>query len=244
MPCRRPAPHRRSFLPQGKSFTLANGLTVIHHYNGAVPLVSSQLVVKSGSGANPLAQPGLSSFTAQLLQEGTATRSAPQIADDVAQLGALLSTGSGVDASFAQLTSLKATFPQALDVLADVVLHPQFPQEEVERQRASRIGQLAQQRENAGAVAARVEAAALYGPQHPYGYYPAGHGSGAESGQPRRPARFLAAALPAQQCGADRFGRYRRSGIEGAGRSQVRQLEGQARWRRPWSPHRRRRRPS
>ncbi|KAB8062849.1 M16 family metallopeptidase [Janthinobacterium violaceinigrum] len=163
-----PAP--KIVLPQGKSFTLANGLTVIHHYNPAVPLVSSQLVIKSGSGANPLAQPGLSSFTAQLLQEGTATRSAPQIADDVAQLGALLSTGSGADASFAQLTSLKSTFPQALDVLADVVLHPQFPQEEVERQRASRIGQLAQQRENAGAVAARVEAAALYGPQHPYGY--------------------------------------------------------------------------
>ena len=157
-------------LPQGKSFTLANGLTVIHNYNPAVPLVSSQLVVKSGSGANPLAQPGLSSFTAQLLQEGTATRSAPQIADEVAQLGAFLGTGSGADSSFAQMTSLKTTFPQALDLLADVVQHPQFPQEEVERQRASRIGNLAQQRENAGAVAARVEAAALYGPKHPYGY--------------------------------------------------------------------------
>nr|WP_314632974.1 pitrilysin family protein [uncultured Janthinobacterium sp.] len=167
VPAAGPAP--KIVLPQGKSFTLSNGLTVIHNYNPAVPLVSTQLVIKSGSGANPLKQPGLSSFTAQLLQEGTATRSAPQIADDVAQLGALLSTGSGTDASFAQLTSLKATFPQALDVLADVVQHPQFPQEEVERQRASRIGQLAQQRENAAAVAARVEAAALYGPQHPYG---------------------------------------------------------------------------
>ncbi|MFZ4874972.1 M16 family metallopeptidase [Janthinobacterium sp. Mn2066] len=167
VPAAGPAP--AIHLPQGKSFTLANGLTVIYNSNPGVPLVSTQLVIKSGSGANPLAQPGLSSFTAQLLQEGTATRTAPQIADEVAQLGALLGTGSGVDASFAQLTSLKATFPQALDLLADVVQHPQFPQEEVERQRASRIGELAQQRENAGAVAARVEAAALYGPKHPYG---------------------------------------------------------------------------
>jgi len=167
VPAAGPAP--AIHLPQGKSFTLANGLTVIYNSNPGVPLVSTQLVIKSGSGANPLAQPGLSSFTAQLLQEGTATRTAPQIADEVAQLGAFLGTGSGVDASFAQLTSLKATFPQALDVLADVVQHPQFPQEEVERQRASRIGELAQQRENAGAVAARVEAAALYGPKHPYG---------------------------------------------------------------------------
>ncbi|OBV40411.1 M16 family metallopeptidase [Janthinobacterium psychrotolerans] len=168
VPAAGPAPTIK--LPQGKSFTLANGLTVIHHYNPAVPLVASQLVIKSGSGANPLAQPGLSSFTAQLLQEGTATRSAPQIADEAAQLGAFLGTGSGADSSFAQMTSLKSTFPQALDLLADVVQHPQFPQQEVERQRASRIGNLAQQRENAGAVAARVEAAALYGPQHPYGY--------------------------------------------------------------------------
>ncbi|OYO31021.1 pitrilysin family protein [Janthinobacterium sp. PC23-8] len=168
VPAAGPAPAIK--LPQGKSFTLANGLTVIHHYNPAVPLVASQLVIKSGSGANPLAQPGLSSFTAQLLQEGTATRSAPQIADEAAQLGAFLGTGSGADSSFAQMTSLKSTFPQALDLLADVVQHPQFPQEEVERQRASRIGNLAQQRENAGFVAARVEAAALYGPQHPYGY--------------------------------------------------------------------------
>src|SRR5471032_3319211 len=167
VPAAGPAP--AIHLPQGKSFTLANGLTVIYNSNPGVPLVSTQLVIKSGSGANPLAQPGLSSFTAQLLQEGTATRSAPQIADEVAQLGAFLGTGSGVDASFAQLTSLKATFPQALDLLADVVQHPQFPQAEVERQRASRIGELAQQRENAGAVAARVEAAALYGPKHPYG---------------------------------------------------------------------------
>ncbi|MBB5368117.1 MULTISPECIES: pitrilysin family protein [unclassified Janthinobacterium] len=167
VPAAGPAP--AIHLPQGKSFTLANGLTVIYNSNPGVPLVSTQLVIKSGSGANPLAQPGLSSFTAQLLQEGTATRTAPQIADEVAQLGAFLGTGSGVDASFAQLTSLKATFPQALDLLADVVQHPQFPQAEVERQRASRIGELAQQRENAGAVAARVEAAALYGPKHPYG---------------------------------------------------------------------------
>src|SRR5471032_3017315 len=167
VPAAGPAP--AIHLPQGKSFTLANGLTVIYNSNPGVPLVSTQLVIKSGSGANPLAQSGLSSFTAQLLQEGTATRTAPQIADEVAQLGAFLGTGSGVDASFAQLTSLKATFPQALDLLADVVQHPQFPQAEVERQRASRIGELAQQRENAGAVAARVEAAALYGPKHPYG---------------------------------------------------------------------------
>ncbi|MET3132654.1 zinc protease [Oxalobacteraceae bacterium GrIS 1.11] len=157
-------------LPHGTSFTLANGLTVIHNYKPALPLVSAELVIKTGSEANPLTRPGLASFTAQLLDEGTASRSAPQIADEVAQLGAFLGTASSADASNAEVLSLKANFGAALDLLADVVQHPVFPDAEVERQRASRIGALAQERESAPAVAARVQAAVLYGAGHPYGY--------------------------------------------------------------------------
>ncbi|WP_317201411.1 pitrilysin family protein [Janthinobacterium sp.] len=163
-----PAP--RIELPQGAAFTLANGLTVIHNHNPALPLVSAQLVVKSGSEANPLERPGLASFTAQLLEEGSSTRSAPQIADEAAQLGAFLGSHATADASVAEVFALKDNFAPALDLLADIVQHPAFPDAEVERQRASRIGALAQERDNAAAVAARVEAAALYGPKHPYGY--------------------------------------------------------------------------
>ncbi|MEC5163766.1 MULTISPECIES: M16 family metallopeptidase [unclassified Janthinobacterium] len=163
-------PQPRIALPQGAAFTLPNGLTVLHNFNPALPMVSAQLVLKTGSEANPLARPGLSSFTAQLLEEGTTTRSAPQIADDIAQLGAFLDTSSTADASVAQVFALKAHFAPALDLLADIVQRPAFPDPEVERQRASRLGALAQERENAAAVAARVEAAALYGAGHPYGY--------------------------------------------------------------------------
>jgi zinc protease len=163
-----PAP--KITLPQGSAFTLPNGLTVIHYDNPALPLVAARLVLKSGSDANPLERSGLASFTAQLLEEGTTTRSAPQIADEVAQLGAFLGTGSSADSSSVELLALKSTFGAALDVLADVVQHPTFPDEEVERQRAARVGDLAQLRENPPAVAARIEAAALYGPRHPYGY--------------------------------------------------------------------------
>jgi len=163
-----PAP--KITLPQGSAFTLPNGLTVIHYDNPALPLVAARLVLKSGSDANPLERSGLASFTAQLLEEGTTTRSAPQIADEVAQLGAFLGTGSSADSSSVELLALKSTFGAALDVLADVVQHPTFPDEEVERQRAARVGDLAQLRENPPAVAALVEAAALYGARHPYGY--------------------------------------------------------------------------
>ena len=157
-------------LPGGTSFTLANGLTVIHHYNPALPIISAELVLRSGEDANPIDKSGLASYTAHLLEEGTATRSAPQVADDIAQLGAFFATASAPDSSRASLLSLKANFPKALDVLADVVLHPAFPEAEVERQRASRLGELSQQREVAQAVASVAAAGALYGAAHPFGY--------------------------------------------------------------------------
>jgi zinc protease len=163
-----PAP--KFTLPQGESFKLPNGLTIIHHYNPALPLVAAELVVKSGSDANPDDQPGLAGFTAQMLQEGTATRSAPRIADEIAQLGAFLGSASTADASTVSLLSLRSTFEQALDVLADVVLHPAFPTAEVERQRAARLGDLSQQRDDPALVAAVAASGALYGPHHPYGY--------------------------------------------------------------------------
>ncbi|MCD2514997.1 insulinase family protein [Massilia sp. G4R7] len=157
-------------LPQGETFKLANGLTVLHHHNPALPLVSAQLVLRSGSAANPDTLPGLAGFTAQMLEEGTATRSAPQIADEIAQLGAFLDTGSGVDASSVSLLSLRASFAPALAILADVALHPAFPTAEVERQRSSRVNDLIQQRDDPETVAAIAAAGAFYGSKHPKGY--------------------------------------------------------------------------
>jgi zinc protease len=157
-------------LPRGDAFTLANGLTVIHHDNPALPLVTAELVIKTGAEANPADRPGLASFTAQLLEEGSSSRNALQIADQAAQLGAFIGIGAGADASSASVTSLKSNFSQALGLLADIVLHPAFPPDEIERQRSSRLAELSQLRESAPEVASRVALAALYGPRHPYGY--------------------------------------------------------------------------
>jgi len=166
----KPGPAPAFTLPQGETFKLANGLTVLHHHNPALPLVSAQLVLRSGSAANPDALPGLAGFTAQMLEEGTATRSAPQIADEIAQLGAFLDTGSGIDASSVSLLSLRNNFAPALEILADVALHPAFPTAEVERQRSSRVTDLIQQRDDPETVAAVAAAGALYGSKHPKGY--------------------------------------------------------------------------
>ena len=166
----KPGPSKPLQLATPVSATLSNGLTLILSERRGLPIVAANLVLKTGSDANPLEKPGLANFVAAMLDEGTATRNALQIADQVAQLGASLTTGSSMDATTASVRSLTKNFGPTLDILADVVLHPSFPAEEIERQRASRLAGLVQQRDNPAQVAALVLASALYGTKHPYGY--------------------------------------------------------------------------
>ena len=163
-----PGPAPKVVLPAARSFTLANGLTVLHHYNPALPLVAAEIVVRAGASANPAQRPGLAGFTAAMLDEGTAKRSAPQIADDLAQLGAHFSAGSGAETSLISLMSLKANFGKTLEIAADIVRNPAFPEAEVARQRASRLGDLAQHLEDASAMADEMASLALYGSGHPF----------------------------------------------------------------------------
>jgi zinc protease len=154
-------------LPTPTSATLPNGLTLILNERRGLPIVAANLVLKTGSDANPLDKPGLANFAAAMLDEGTSTRNALQIADEVAQLGASLGINSSMDATTLSARSLSKNFADTLDLLADVTLHPSFPSQEVERQRASRLATLVQQRDNPNQVAAQVTASALYGSQHP-----------------------------------------------------------------------------
>jgi zinc protease len=166
----KPGPSRVLQPPVPESAKLANGLTLVLSPRKGLPVVAANLVVRTGSDSNPLEKPGLANFTAAMLDEGTATRNALQIADQLAQIGANLGTRSTMDATFVEGASLKKNFSQTLDLIADVVLHPSFPADEIERQRASRLAQLVQQRENPGQLAAKIMATVLYGDRHPYGF--------------------------------------------------------------------------
>jgi zinc protease len=163
-------PVRPITLAPPRSVTLANGLTIILAERPQLPVVSASLVVRTGSGANPAGKPGLASFTAGILDEGTSTRNALKLADDVAQLGARLRTSSSADTMSVTCTSLKKNFAATLGILADVALRPSMPLEEIERLRAQRTAALVQMRDEPDTVADTAMSASLYGPNHPYGY--------------------------------------------------------------------------
>jgi zinc protease len=166
----KPGPAKPLQIAVPETATLSNGLTIVLSPRKGLPIVTADLVFKTGSDANPIDQPGLANFTVAMLDQGTAMRSAVQIANETARLGATLNTNSSMDASFITTRALKKNFAGALDLAADIALHPSLPAADIERQRTQRLGQLVQQRENVNVLAGRIVNTALYGERHPYGF--------------------------------------------------------------------------
>jgi zinc protease len=157
-------------LPTPASFKLANGLTVLLVESHKFPVLSAQVVVGSGSDANPIKEPGLAAFTAAMLTEGTEHRTAPQIADDSAQIGAAVQSNARADYSVASIRTLQQNADAALNLLSDVVLHPKFDPAEIDRVRKRRETNIVQIQDDPVQLALGVFSKVVYGPEHPYGY--------------------------------------------------------------------------
>jgi zinc protease len=169
----RPQGEPRIDLPEPVRMELPNGLKVMYVRQAELPVVSAVLVTRgAGSADEPGELPGLASFTANMLDEGAAGLDALQLADALDLLGASLSTGSGTDAAQTTLYVLRQNFPRALQLMADVVIRPDFPEREVNRLRDERLTALARARDEATTIANNAFASLVYGGQHPYGRFP------------------------------------------------------------------------
>jgi zinc protease len=156
-------------LPAPQSFALANGLKVLYLQRPNLPIVSAQLVVDAGRAAGDPSLPGVSDFTAAMLEEGTASRTSQQLSDEMEHLGAAYESQTLRDVTSLEIDALARNFPDALALLADMAQRPAFPAAEIERQRDSRLSTIAEMREDGGTLADIALARALYGPAHPYG---------------------------------------------------------------------------
>ena len=157
-------------LPAVQTTVLPNGLMLAVVEMHKVPVVDVQLLVDAGAARDPWAAPGLATFTATMLQQGAGARSALDVADEAAFLGAQLGTAAGFDGASASIHVPKRRLEAALDLLADVVLRPAFADSEIARQRELRAAQLVQQRDEPVSVANIAFPAIVYGREHPYGH--------------------------------------------------------------------------
>ena len=156
-------------LPGVERRRLSNGLDVLIVPQREVPVVSMNLVLKTGAAADPRDRAGLASLTAATLDEGTRTRTSLQISNDLAAIGARLQTGASVDDTGVSLTTLAKHLDRALAIYADVVTDPAFGADDLKLQRDQRLSALLQRQDDANAIAAEVYPRILYGADHPYG---------------------------------------------------------------------------
>ena len=151
-----PSAPKSATLPKPVEKTLPNGLRVIVAQTKNVPIVTAQLLIKSGGEADPQNLSGLADFTASLLTKGTKTRSATQIAEEIEFLGGSIGAGAGWDSSNVSVRVTNDKTDKALAVLADVVMNPTFQQEEIDRYREQLLDGLSVQMKQPGSIANNV----------------------------------------------------------------------------------------
>jgi len=162
-----PAP--KFSLPVPEQAKLSNGLTILLVERHNLPFVSATLYTASGSELNPLDKPGLSSFVADMLTEGTAKRSAVKFAEDADQIGASINAEAGYSSGTVSLSALSWNSGAAMDLASDALLHPAFAEKEVERVRNQRLTAVLQENDEPFALAQRT-ASHLVFPNSPYGF--------------------------------------------------------------------------
>jgi zinc protease len=155
------APHSVQF-PKPIEKTLANGLRVIVVRRSELPLVSAQLLIKSGAEVDPPELSGVADMTASLLTRGTVTKSATQIAEAIEALGGSLNSGSGWDSSSVTTGVMSSRLGPALEILADAVRNPSLKAEEIERLRRQDLNGLRVAMGTPGSVARFVAGRVIY----------------------------------------------------------------------------------
>ncbi len=156
-------------LPKLQHATLSNGLKVILAERHEVPLINFWLNVDAGYAADQFASPGTASMTMALLTGGTKTRTALQISDEEAILGAQLAASSNLDVSIVELSALKSKLDPSLGLFADVILNPVFPDSDFKRQQQQQRARIQREKNTPIQMALRVFPGLIYGPGHAYG---------------------------------------------------------------------------
>jgi zinc protease len=162
-----PLPSHPIVVPTPREVVLPNGLAVVVVEDRRLPLVSYRLALRAGGAYDPEKLPGLTDLLAGLLPEGTQSKTSRQIADDVARMGAHLSAGANSDYTIVAASGLEKFREKLLVLIAEVVLEPSFPENEVELAKQNTKESLRQQRAQPSFLATEMVSRVIFG-SHPY----------------------------------------------------------------------------
>ncbi len=156
-------------LPKVQHASLSNGLKIVLAERHELPLVSFWLAVDAGYAADQFGLPGTARLAGTLLTDGTKTRTALEISDQQAMLGARIGAFSDLDESIVSLSALKAKLDPSLALYADVILNPSFPQADFDREKKLQLAAVQREKVTGILMALRVFPALVYGQGHAYG---------------------------------------------------------------------------
>ena len=164
-------------IPSASRAKLSNGLELVVVERHSAPVVDITLLADAGFAADASAKPGTARLAMLMLQEGTKTLSSLEIADRSETLGAPLAVGSTLDRSYLNMNALSGRLPESLDLYADVLLRPTFPDKELERLRGQTLATIQQEKAQPAATINRVLPAMLFGEGHAYSTPASGTGN-------------------------------------------------------------------
>lgn len=163
--------------PAMQKTTLGNGLEVILVERDAIPVVNFRMIFDAGYAADQFAKPGTANLAMNMLDEGTETRTALEISEELALLGASVGASSGLDASTVSLSALKSELDASLELYADVILNPAFPEADFNRLKQEQLVGIQREKVTPVQMALRVFPGLLYGDGHAYGLPLTGSGT-------------------------------------------------------------------
>ena len=155
--------------PKIERATLSNGLKIMLTERHELPLVNLRLTLDAGYAADQLGTPGVARLACTMLTNGTATRSALQISDELRLLGAQLNAHSTLDRSIVGMSALRTRLDGSLALFADIVMNPTFPALDFEREKKNLLAAIEQEQAEPVTMALRVLPALIYGKSHAYG---------------------------------------------------------------------------
>jgi len=167
------APSSEFKLPPYRKIRLKNDMTLLLMEQHEVPLISFDIIIRSGAVADPVGKEGVASVTAEMLRKGTQARTAEQLSGDLDFIGGQLETNAGPDYSSIAAEFVKKDVATGLDLLSDVILNPTFPQDEVAKVLKQRLDGIKAAKDRAQEVIGQYFNSYLYG-KHSYGRPPTG----------------------------------------------------------------------
>ena len=148
--------------------SLSNGLKIMVATRNTVPVVNMMLSIDAGYAADQFAVPGTARLAMNMLDEGTASRTALEINEELSMLGASIGAGSNLDTSVVSFSSLTTTLSDSLNLFADVVLNPSFPEQDLDRLKTQQLNAIRREQFSPQSMALRVFPKLLYGEGHAY----------------------------------------------------------------------------